>query len=137
VWDQSAWRQTVVAGYAGATGWLRPVINGWAGLAGRPGLPASGGRLKQACVHPLAVTEGAGSEVMEELWEKLERRAKERDVEWLVASVAAKDALRAVLARRSGAREYATRLYAVTLPGMEKPDVALRGQVVRPEAGLL
>jgi hypothetical protein len=137
VWDQSAWRQTVVAGYAGATGWLRPVINGVAKFVGRPGLPAVGGRLRQACVHPLAVAEGSDASVTDELLGELERRAKERGVEWLVASVAADDALRSVLARRSGAREYATRLYAVTLPGMRKPDVALTRQVVRPEAGLL
>jgi hypothetical protein len=115
-WDQSAWRQTVVAGYAGATEWLRPVINGLAGLAGRPGLPAIGGRLSQARVHPLSVAEGADAAVTDELLEKLEGRAKARGVEWLVASVAADDALRAVLARRSGAREYATRLYAVRHP---------------------
>ncbi len=137
VWDQSAWRQTVVAGYAGATGWLRPVINGVARFVGRPGLPAVGERLRQACVHPLAVAQDADASVTDELLGKLERRAKERDVEWLVASVAAQDGLRAVLARRSGAREYATRLYAVTLPGMEKPDMVLGTQCVRPEAGLL
>ena len=137
VWDQWAWRQTVVAGYAGVTGWLRPVINGVAKLVGRPGLPAVGERLRQACVHPLAVEEGASSDVVAELLEKLERRAKVRGAEWLVASVAAQDGLRTVLARRSGAREYATRLYAVTLPGMGKPDVKLSGQRVRPEAGLL
>jgi hypothetical protein len=137
VWDQSAWRQTVVAGYAGATGWLRPVINGFARVAGRPGLPAVGERLRQACVHPLAVAQDADASVTDELLGKLERRAKERGVEWLVASVATEDALRAVLGRRSGEREYATRLYAVTLPGIEKTEVKLSGQRVRPEAGLL
>jgi hypothetical protein len=139
VWDQSAWRQTVVAGYAGAAGWLRPVINGFARVAGRPGLPAVGERLRQACVHPLAVAEDATEADVGVLLEKLERRAKAAGVEWLIASVATEDALRAVLARRSGAREYATRLYAVTLPGpgTAKVDLELNGQRVRPEAGLL
>lgn len=137
VWDQAAWRQTVVAGYAGATGWLRPVINGLARVTGRPGLPAVDARLKQACVHPLAVAEGATESDVDALLGKLERRAKVRGVEWLVASVAAEDPLRAVLRRRSGAREYETRLYAVTLPGMANVDAGLRGQCVRPEAGLL
>jgi hypothetical protein len=137
VWDQTALRQTVVAGYGGVLGWLRPLINGVSRLTGRPGLPAVGERLRQASVHPLAVEQGAAPSVMDELLEKLERRAKERGVEWLVASVAAEDALRPVLARRSGAREYATRLYVVTLPGMAKSPVELKSQIVRPEAGLL
>lgn len=137
VWDQSAWRQTVIAGYAGAAGWLRPVISGFSKLTGRPGLPPVGGRLRQACVHPLAADESVGPEVLEELIEMLERRAKARDVDWLVASVAADDPARALLRRRGGALEYATRLYEVALPGTTRTGAGLLGQRVRPEAGLL
>jgi hypothetical protein len=74
---------------------------------------------------------------MDELMRALEARAASLGVEWLIASVGAEDAMRAMLKRRSGAREYATRLYRVTLPGMERADVEWRGQQVRPEAGLL
>ncbi len=139
VWDQAAWRQTVVASYAGAMRWTRPVINALARVAGRPGLPAIGERLRQACVHPLAVAEDAAESDVVELLNDLESQARARGVEWLVASVAAEDPLRAVLGRRRGAREYATRLYAVTLPGLRTADVDLKlsGQRVRPEAGLL
>lgn len=138
VWDQAAWRQTVVAGYAGALRWARGWVNAGAWLAGRPGLPAVGERLRQACVHPLAVAKDAKGAEVDELLLKLEACAARRGVEWLVASVAAKDRLRAVLARRAGAREYATRLYEVRLPGLTtRGGFELRGQAVRPEAGLL
>jgi hypothetical protein len=137
VWDQSEWRQTVVAGYGGATGRMRPLINGLARLAGRPGLPPAGGRLRQACVHPLAVSAEATADVGAELLTALERRARAKGVEWLVASVGADDALRGLLGRRAGAREYATRLSAVRLHGRESEPTDLRGQIVRPEAGLL
>jgi len=137
VWDQASWRQTVVAGYAGALGRFRPAINGFARLAGRPGLPAVGERLRQACVHPLAVADGADASVTGELLEKLEQRAKERGVAWLVASVAAGDPLRTRLSSRAGSRLYATRLYAVRLPGVGDVGINLNGQRVRPEVGLL
>lgn len=137
VWDQAAWRQTVVAGYAGALRCGRGLVNAAAWLAGRPGLPEVGERLRQACVHPLAVAADATESEVEELRVKMEWVAAERGVEWLVASVAAEDGLRAILKRRAGAREYATRLYAVRLPGAGGATLDLRGQAVRPEAGLL
>lgn len=138
VWDQAAWRQTVVAGYAGALDWGRGLVNAAAWLAGRPGLPAVGERLRQACVHPLAVAVDASEGEVGELFGKLEACAARRGVEWLVASVAAEDGLRAVLKRRAGAREYATRLYEVRLPGLTtRGGFSVNGQRVRPEAGLL
>lgn len=137
VWDQASWRQTVVAGYAGALGRFRPAINGFARLAGRPGLPAVGERLRQACVHPLAVADGADAPVTGELLEQLEQRAKARGVKWLVASVAAGDPLRTLLSSRAGSRSYATRLYAVRLPGVGDAGINVDGERVRPEAGLL
>ena len=138
VWDQAAWRQTVVAGYAGVLKWGRGLVNAAAWLTGRPGLPATGERLRQACVHPLAVATDATAGEIAEFFGKLESCAARRGVEWLVASVAAEDGLRAVLKRRAGAREYATRLYEVRLPGLTtRVGFEVRGQTVRPEAGLL
>jgi hypothetical protein len=137
VWDQAAWRQTVVAGYAGALRWARGWVNAAARVGGRPGLPAPGERLRQAYVHPLAVAADATEAEVNELLSQLEARAVERGAEWLVASVAAEDGLRAPLRRRSGAREYATRLLWVRLPGFADAGLDLRGQLVRPEAGLL
>jgi hypothetical protein len=137
VWDQSAWRQTAVAGYAGSLGFFRPVINGLARWVGRPSLPAVGQRLRQACVHPLAVAAGVDGSVMSELWGKLEQCARLRGVEWLVASVAEQDGLRASLKGRRGSIEYGTRLYVVHLGGASDYRVDIGGQLVRPEAGLL
>lgn len=137
VWDQGAWRQTVVAGYAGWLRWGRGLINVMSRVAGRAGLPAAGERLRQACVHPLAVAEHASEKELEELLARLEQRAAERGVEWLVASVAAEDGLRARLRARGGAREYATRLHTVRLSGLTDGWRGLDGQRVRPEAGFL
>jgi hypothetical protein len=137
VWDQSEWRQTVVDGYAGVTARIRPLLNGVAWLAGRPGWPAAGARLQQACVHPLAVAAEASAPDVAALLHALERRAAELGVEWLVASLAVEDPLRPVLQRRRGARDYPTTLYAVNLAGGTGMLVNLGGQTVRPEAGRL
>jgi hypothetical protein len=45
-WDQHEYRQSVLDGYAGALGWLRPVLNAGAWLLGQPGLPAPGSHLR-------------------------------------------------------------------------------------------
>lgn len=135
-WDQSDWRQTVVAGYAGGWRRARPWINAWARLTGRPGLPAEGARLRQAAIHPLAVAAGA-EDALTSLLDALIGRATRLGVEWLVASVEAEDALLARLRRRRGARIYPTRLYAVELPTI-KAIMPSRGVcLLRPEAGLL
>lgn len=137
IWDQSAWRQTVVAAYAGAIGVARPLVNGWLGWMRRPKLPAPGDRLRHACVHSLAISTAADKRDVAVLLDGLEWLAEQKRVEWLVASVAAEDALRTVLGERPGARDYVTCLYGVRLAGVAGQVEDLGGQIFRPEAGLL
>ena len=136
LWDQSAWRQTVVAGYARGPRLARPWINLALRLAGRAGLPPPGGVLRRACVHGLAVAEGAERR-LPELCARLEATARRRGVAWLVVTLDARDeGLRAALPKRVGAQVYATRLHLVGLPGF--PEAAWSGdELVRPEAGWL
>jgi hypothetical protein len=45
-WDQHGYRQSVIHGYSGWVGRLRPLYNAWAWLRGRPGLPSPGEPLR-------------------------------------------------------------------------------------------
>jgi hypothetical protein len=55
VWDRSGTRQTVVRGYVGWLGRLRPALNLVAPLAGVPRLPPPGSPLRQAYLSHVAV----------------------------------------------------------------------------------
>ena len=55
LWDQQAYKQTVVHGYRGALRLARPVLNCAAALSGWPRLPAPGQTLGHAYVSHLAV----------------------------------------------------------------------------------
>lgn len=45
-WDQHAYKQSVVTAYQGALAYLRPALNAWWSLRGRPRLPAAGEPLR-------------------------------------------------------------------------------------------
>jgi hypothetical protein len=45
-WDQYAYKQSVVTGYQGPLAYLRPALNAWWSLRGRPRLPAPGEPLR-------------------------------------------------------------------------------------------
>ena len=45
-WNQQSFRQTVIEGYVGRLRWMHGLYNGWAGLSGRPRLPAPGSILR-------------------------------------------------------------------------------------------
>lgn len=54
-WDQQAFKQTVVRGYAGKMALARPIMNLGAAIFGWPRLPSVGERLSQAYLSHLAV----------------------------------------------------------------------------------
>jgi hypothetical protein len=83
LWDQSAWKQTVVDGYSGLLGAARPLYNLGARLTGRPGLPLAGSPLRLAYCSFLCVGDDDPS-LFRELLVKLLRFAGSRGVEHLL-----------------------------------------------------
>jgi hypothetical protein len=135
LWKQSAWRQTVVRGYTGPLTWARPLVSAGLSLGGWPRLPTPGEILNQACVHPLACCDG-DPRVLAELWEKLERSATARGIDWLVTALPRSAPEWRVIGKSFAARRYATQLYEVILPGFQ-PRCSPRRDFIRPEVGLL
>ncbi len=58
LWDQSAFKQTIVRGYSGPIRWARSLANLVAPLTGMPRLPAPGEQLRQVYLSHLAVEDG-------------------------------------------------------------------------------
>lgn len=109
VWDQSAFRQTVVRGYGFPLGTLLPIVNAANRLRGRPVLPPVGARVPHAFAALVAVEEPAA---LPALLTGLLARARSRGFDWLMAGFSANDPALA-FARRFPHVPYRSRRYTV------------------------
>jgi hypothetical protein len=134
IWDQRAFRQTVIDGYEGALAHLRPIINAALVMRGRPRLPAPGTVLDQAAILGASVPD---SREWGALWHELQARASQRGLSWLAIARDARDPEVAILRRLTRGHEYRTSLYEVTWAGGERWPDPWDERVFRPEVGLL
>lgn len=134
MWDQRAFKQTIIHGYGSALSWARPWINLVAAGLGHPGLPKPGSMLSQAAL--LGVS-WSGEAALAGLWPRLQRRAAVKGVQWLTLTTDAHDERTAHVRRVLGGREYRTRLYAVCWPDLPAQPWMSDGRPFRPEVGLL
>ena len=135
LWDQRGCKQVVVRGYDGALALGRPVVNVAARLCGWPGLPAVGEPVALAFGAALAVAaEDAGALV--EVVRGLRARAAARGGAWLGLGFDARDPRLATVRRHFRRREYRSRLYAVSWPGMTSVESWADG-LFSPEVALL
>lgn len=112
LWDQSAFKQVVVRGYAPALARGLWWINGGAWLLGAPRLPAPGRALPHAYLSHVAVDDDDAA-VFERLLASVLAEARRRRYAYLVAGFAERHPFLAVIRRRCRAREFASVLYLV------------------------
>ncbi|MCU0494262.1 MAG: hypothetical protein MUD01_21955 [Chloroflexaceae bacterium] len=110
LWDQGAYKQTVVQRYGGALGWLRPAINLAARAWGAQPLPAPGQRLRFAYASFVCVAE---ARVFPSLLRYALNLAAARGYAFLMLGLSARDPL-LPLARTFAHIAYHSRLYGVT-----------------------
>lgn len=111
LWDQSRFKQNVVAGYAGPVRLLRPAINGLLGLAGHRPLPPVGQRLDMLYAAFLCVRDD-NLETAQTLLEQVYAERRAGPHAFLVLGFHERDPLRAAL-RGFPAFRYTSRLYLV------------------------
>jgi hypothetical protein len=135
LWDQSAQRQIVVAGYANWLSRTRPLINLAARLTGLPRLPAPGGKLRSAYLSHVAVDEAAPEDLLA-LVAAARAEARRRGIELLLMGLASAHPLTPWLRKLRRQRELQSRLFLVRWPEDALPslDPELR---VAPELALL
>jgi hypothetical protein len=111
-WNQRGFRQSVVERYSRALGWLRPVYNAWATVAGRPPLARVG--------EPLPCLMAAIPTVLDDdatVFDALLRTALDRaaggPVNYLLVGLHETDPLLPA-SQRLGAKSYVTRVYLVS-----------------------
>lgn len=134
VWDQRAFRQTVIDGYARGMHLARPVLNAGLALVGRPRLPDPGAVLAQGALLG-AYVDDVGD--WPTLWSALRTRAAARGLEWLALARDRRDAFCVRLRRLLRAREYHTTLYDVSWRDRPEWNEPWDARLFRPEVGLL
>jgi hypothetical protein len=112
LWDQSAFKQTIVRGYAGRLGSLRPLVNLAGGIIGLPRLPAVGEPLRQVYLSHLAV-EGDDAGLFRALIDAGLAQARGRGFALALTGLASRHPLAAVLKRHYRPREYRALLHLV------------------------
>jgi hypothetical protein len=134
VWDQGAFKQTVIDGYEGMFAASRPVMNAISMIFGRPVLPQPGNVLRQG-----AVLGGYANtpDDWRELWPALLQRARALGVSWMTLCRDARDPELAVLRRLTRGREYLTTLYDVQWRDGPRWTEPWSDGLFRPEVGLL
>ena len=135
LWDQSAYRQVVVAGYAPWLRRTRPLINGAATLLGLPRLPAPGGRLRCAYLSHLAVDDAAPEDLLG-LIALVRAEARRRGIELVLLGQASDHPLAAWLRKLRRQREFRSQLYVVRWPEDSAPELDPNLRVA-PELALL
>ena len=115
LWDQRAFRQTVVRGYTPALARLRPLINLAARFLPTPALPEIGAVVRSVYLMPFALAVEAEWRVAE-FARSFFPAARARGAEFIVVGFEAGDARLAELQRAFRARSYRSRLYQVSWP---------------------
>jgi hypothetical protein len=133
-WDQSGFRQSVVASYSGSLRLARPLYNLWAAAAGHPRLPRPGRPLRHRVLSLVAVEDDTPG-ILDALIDHLQARRLERGG-FLVAGMHERDPLLPAVAGRAAIR-YDARLYVVHWSGDSATFDALDGRVPCVELGSL
>jgi hypothetical protein len=126
LWDQSAFKQTIVDGYAGRFARLRPAINLAAPLLRTPRLPAAGEALQQVYLSHLAVPDDDG-ETFHALVDAALGEAHRRGHALALLGLATRHPLADWLRRHYRPREYRAWLHLVhwNSPDESRPDARL------------
>lgn len=135
LWDQSAYRQVVVAGYSPWLARARPFINLAAGLLRLPHLPRPGGNLRAAYLSHLSFDEDRPEDLLE-LIAAARAEARRRGIDILLLGLAAEHPLATRVRALPRQREFRSQLYVVRWPDEPAPalDPSLR---LAPELALL
>jgi hypothetical protein len=136
LWDQRAFKQTVIRGYASGLALARPALNLASRIVGGTRLPAVGQTLANAFVSHLNVAPDEPDALIA-LTAELRSLAAQRQIAMLTMGFAANDSRLATIRRSFRVREYHSRLYLVRWPGTGGAARDLDARILAPETALL
>jgi len=136
LWDQSAFRQTIVRGYAGWLAACRPLANLAGRMIGLPRLPAAGEPLRQVYLSHLAV-EGNDTGLFRALIDAGLAQAHRRGFPLALTGLASRHPLAAVLNRHYRPREYRALLHVVNWDDGRAAAAAIGARIPHVEIAVL
>lgn len=136
LWDQTAFKQTVVTGYAAPLQRLRPLVNLLRPLTALPWLPPPGHALRHGFASHLAVA-GDDPKVAVSLFRAVLHEGTARGFSHLLSGIAASHPLLAVVRKAFRHLAYTSRLFLVGWPGSETAIGSLDGRPFHVEAATL
>jgi hypothetical protein len=117
VWDQRAFRQTVIRGYSRPLALMRPLVNFAGRILGTPRLPVVGSALAHAFLSPLGFADGAEA-LLPDFVAASFPLAAQCGAEFLTLAVPSDDPRLPALRRCFSTRTWTSRLYQVCWPEM-------------------
>lgn len=136
LWDQEAFKQTVIRGYGPPLSHLRPAVNLLAPVLGLPRLPAVGERLRHAFLSHLAVRDEDPA-VCRALLLTAANRSLEHHFAYLTLGLAERHPLSEVVRRTFRHLQYRSLLYVVSWPDGQGAVQALDDRIPHPEMAVL
>jgi hypothetical protein len=136
LWDQRAFKQTVIRGYGAALARARPFINLAARFSKVPRLPPPGTTLAHAMISHV-VAEPREPEALSELIKELCSLSMDKRIGFLTLGLAANDPRISVVRKSYKCLEYRSRLYVVHWPGRSGSAADLDERALQPELALL
>jgi hypothetical protein len=136
LWDQRAFKQTVIRDYAPWLRLIRPIANSINRIINGSRLPGVGETLAIGFASHLAFESPTPSALLG-LLNTLRRAAKQRNIEYLTLGFDARDPNLKVVQKNHGCREYRSRIYVVRWRGIGGSAADLDARAIAPEVALL
>ena len=136
LWDQRAFKQTVIRGYSPRLGRVRPLLNIVAPLISRPRLPAPGAKLESAFLSHVAVNEDDEESLIALVAAGCEQAMK-KDIDYVMISFAARNPLTSVIRKRFTSHEYVSVIYVVFWEDGAGAVSMLDDRIPHPEVAIL
>ena len=136
LWDQRAFKQTVIRGYSPRLGRVRPLHNIVAPLIGRPRLPSPGATLESAFLSHVAVNEDDGDTLVA-LVARSCKQAITKGIDYVMISFAQRNPLASVIRKRFPCHEYLSVIYVVFWEDGASAVSQLDDRIPHPEVAIL
>lgn len=136
LWDQRAFKQTVIRGYSPKLGRLRPLLNLVAPVVGRPRLPVPGAKLESAFLSHVAVNED-DEETLVALVASSCEQAMRQEIDYVMISFADRNPLADVVRKRFPCHDYVSVIYVVFWEDGARAVSQLDNRIPHPEVAIL
>lgn len=134
LWDQRAFKQSVIVGYKAPLGILRPLYNLYAGLTGQVPLPKAGDALEHIYIAFFVATQ---EEIALQALQEASKIAEGRGASSCVLGLSSRHPFLSRLTRALKPSLYRTQIETVTLEGAYPVKCSFEKDIVQPEVALL